>query len=88
MLWLHLDPIPIVVCGRILSFSGAWAGPQKETIPHDSHKSAVNKDKHLFFTHLWVRSVSVLCGGPNSSRVKPFAKDTPNLHEGQQSTCS
>jgi hypothetical protein len=24
--------------------------------------------------------------GPNSSRVKPFAKDTPNLHEGQQST--
>ena len=31
MLWLHLDPIPIVVCGRILSFSGAWAGPRKDT---------------------------------------------------------
>jgi hypothetical protein len=31
MLWLHLDPIPIVVCGRILPFSGAWAGPWKDT---------------------------------------------------------
>ena len=35
MLWLHLDPIPIAdsiaVCGRILSFSGAWAGPRKDT---------------------------------------------------------
>ena len=31
MLWLHLGPIPIVVCGRILSFSGAWAGPRKDT---------------------------------------------------------
>jgi hypothetical protein len=38
MLWLHLAPILIVVCGRILSFSGAWAGPRKETIPHGSHK--------------------------------------------------
>ena len=31
MLWLHLDPIPIVVCGRILPFSGAWAGPREDT---------------------------------------------------------
>jgi hypothetical protein len=31
MLWLHLDPIPIAVCGRIFSFSGAWAGPRKDT---------------------------------------------------------
>jgi hypothetical protein len=35
MLWLHLDdtldPIPIAVCGRILPFSGAWAGPREDT---------------------------------------------------------
>jgi hypothetical protein len=29
VLWLHLDPVPIAVCGRILPFSGAWAGPRK-----------------------------------------------------------
>jgi hypothetical protein len=26
MLWLRLDPVPLVLCGRILPFSGAWAG--------------------------------------------------------------
>jgi hypothetical protein len=31
MLWLHLDPTPVVVCGRILPFSGAWAGPREDT---------------------------------------------------------
>jgi hypothetical protein len=69
MLWLHLDPIPIAVCGRILPFSGAWAGPWKETIPHGSHKSAASGDKHLFFTlytPFGSLGTSALCGGPNS----------------------
>jgi hypothetical protein len=73
VLWLNLDPTPVVACGRILPLSGAWAGPRKEAIPHDSQKSAANEDKHLFFTHLLFLWVLGRRGGANSSRVKPFA---------------
>jgi hypothetical protein len=44
----------LVVCGRVLSFSGAWAGPRQKTIPQGSQKSAVKEDKQLFFTYLFI----------------------------------
>jgi hypothetical protein len=61
MLWLHLNPILVVVCGRRLSFSGAWAGPRKETIaPHGSHKTkhdtSILKSVVFFYWHKASRS--------------------------------
>jgi hypothetical protein len=41
MLWLYLDPIPIAVCGRILPFSGAWAGPREDTEEGASEEEGV-----------------------------------------------
>jgi hypothetical protein len=50
MLWLHLDPVPIAVCGRILSFSGAWAGPRKDS--QDTGEEASKEED------VWTRCVT------------------------------